>query len=89
MNGLQVLTEEELASLTDEEIVVYARRLSSLGSLITKNMRTPNSKFNRRLQDIREGRDPDKENPKRKPKSAYYIPKKLARKAIEIAVLPP
>lgn len=73
-------SEETLAHLSPQELEDYLKSLRREIGRLEYGMRTPNSKFNRRLRDIREGRDPNKENPKRR--EVYYIPKKP--KVVEI-----
>lgn len=63
-----LLTEEDLASMENEEIDSYYRLLSAEAMRIHYGLITENSKFIRRIQNIREGKDPDQENPKKKPK---------------------
>lgn len=63
---LKILTEKELSKKTPEEIEEYAKQLKSTGIGLLYHCNHPESKFWKRLEDIREGKDPNVEHPKRK-----------------------
>jgi len=75
-------SEETLALFSQEELEDYLKALRREIGKLEYGLRTPSSKFSRRLRDIREGRDPNKENPKRR--EVYYIRKRKPKTIEEI-----
>jgi len=71
MEDFKFLSENELAGMTDEEIHTYVKAVANIASKLNYYSKNPNCKFWRRIKDIRMGKNPDEDNPKKMSREAY------------------
>ena len=71
MENFKFLSESELAGMTDEEIRIYIKAVANISSKLNYYSKNPSCKFWRRIKDIREGKDPNIDNPKKMSREAY------------------
>jgi len=68
---MEFLNDKDLASKTDKEIEDYIRKLINEGTRLKQVYNRPSSKFWKRINDYRQGKDADVEHPKRKEVYTY------------------